>query len=400
MKSILFVDDEPMILDGLRRMLRSMRNEWDMHFADSGAAGLALLANTPCDVVVSDMRMPGMNGAQLLTEIKSRFPDTLRIVLSGHAEADMVMQAFGVTQQYLLKPCEQATLRETITRAFRLRELLTNEQIKRVIGKIDSLPVLPDVYQELVACLRSPDASIAEVSRIIGQDVGMTAAILKVVNSAYFGLQKSIANIERAVTFLGIESVMALVLEHGIISGAQVPDMAGFSLESLRRDGLRTAAAARAIARVEPTLAETQDEAFLSGVLHDIGRLVLAMGLPREYAEVGVYQQQQGVRRIEAERAVIGTTHPEAGAYLLGLWGFPNSVLEAVLFHETPGEAPTESLSLLTAVHVAHAFASHPDCHDPADPALALDLAYLGKACVMDRWRPWRDECLKVLGGA
>jgi HD-like signal output (HDOD) protein len=397
MKRILFVDDEPMILDGLRRMLRGMRNEWEMHFVDSGEAALALLAQTPCDVVVSDMRMPAMNGAQLLNQIKLRHPEILRIVLSGHAEADMVMQAFGVTHQYLLKPCEQGTLREAIARACRLQEALHSTRVQQVIGGIDHLPTLPATYQQLVSCLRSPDCSLAEVGRIIGDDVGMTAAILKIVNSAYFGLTKPIASIERAVTFLGLEAVMALVLEHGVFGAAQPPEVPGFDLQALRRDSLRAAAAARAIAKLEPALMESCDEAFLSGVLHDVGTLALALYLPGNYVEVGTHRQQHGVPWHEAERAVIGVSHAEAGAYLLGLWGFQNPVLEAILFHETPEDAPTSGISLVTALHVGHAIASHPERENPADLAPELRPGYLERVGALDRWPAWREACLKVL---
>lgn len=401
MKQVLFVDDEPMILDGLRRMLRGMRQEWEMHFAESGPAALELLARGPFDVVISDMCMPGMNGAELLAEIKRLYPDIIRLVLSGHAETDVVMQAFGVTQQYLAKPCDQQTLRGTVDRALTLKQRLNNDSVKRVVGSIDALPSLPVVYQELVACLKSPDASLAEVGRIISGDVGMTVGILKVVNFAYFGLPKPLAAIERAVAFLGLETVMALTLEHGLFGGGQdLPAIPGFSLDQLRRSSLATAAVARVLARQETVTEHLTDEAFITGVLHDMGQLVLVSGMPERYGKVGELAQSKGLAWHEAEQELLQTTHAEAGAYLLGLWGFPNPVVEAVLFHTAPSQAPTQGWGLPGLIHVSCSLAAHPEVADPDDPILGLEPGYLEGLDLKDRWPAWQEACRPMLAGS
>ncbi len=140
-RRILFVDDEPLVLQGLQRMLRTMRNEWDMAFAEGGEAGLALLAEAPFDVVVSDMRMPGMNGAQFLREVMRLYPTTVRLVLSGHADKDLVSQCVGVAHQYLNKPCDADTLKSTIQNALFLGNELASNDVKKIIGSIDTLIV-------------------------------------------------------------------------------------------------------------------------------------------------------------------------------------------------------------------------------------------------------------------
>lgn len=400
MKRVLFVDDEPLILDGLRRMLHSMRQEWAMQFADSGASALEHLAQEPCDVVVSDMRMPGMNGAQLLSEVKRLYPDVVRIVLSGHAETDLVMQAFGITQQYISKPCDPQTLRQTVDRALALKQRLYNDNVRLVIGRMGALPNLPGVYQELVACLKSPDASLAQVSRIIASDIGMTAGILKVVNSAYFSLPKPMATIERALTLLGLKTVMALTLEHGLFCGRPAMlAVPGFSLEQLRRRSLATAAVARTLAAQEKVTEALTDEAFITGMLHDMGQLVLASGMPDRYGEVSALARERGLAWHVAESEILQTTHAEAGAYLLGLWGFPNPVVEAVLFHPAPSQAPTPGWGLPGLIHVAAAMAAHPGVTDPDDPTLGLEPGYLDELGLKDRWPAWRDACNAALTG-
>ena len=102
---ILFVDDEPLVLQGLQRMLRPMRNEWEMAFVESGRRALEEMATLPFQVVVSDMRMPGMNGAQFLSHVQELYPRTVRLILSGHADKDLIMKCVGTAHQFLAKPC-------------------------------------------------------------------------------------------------------------------------------------------------------------------------------------------------------------------------------------------------------------------------------------------------------
>src|ERR1017187_6368046 len=114
MKNLLFVDDEVRVLQGLQRQLYGMRNEWNMNFKEGGAKALDFMASAPVDVIVTDMMMPGMDGAQLLTEVMKRHPDTIRIVLSGHADREAILRLVGPAHQYLSKPCDAEELRNAI----------------------------------------------------------------------------------------------------------------------------------------------------------------------------------------------------------------------------------------------------------------------------------------------
>jgi CheY-like chemotaxis protein len=179
---IVFVDDEASALQAMQRALHGMRTEWSMVFASSGAAALDDLAKTPADVIVSDMRMPVMDGWQLLREVKIRHPQTMRLILSGHAEPSPIMRAVGVAQQYLAKPCESAALMAAISQTHRLRQLLSNDRLAQLVGRVEMLPGAPRVFQEILACLQLPTASVADAARIIGRDVAMTANVIKLVN--------------------------------------------------------------------------------------------------------------------------------------------------------------------------------------------------------------------------
>jgi YesN/AraC family two-component response regulator len=185
-KRILFVDDDPNVLQGLRRMFRPLRHEWDMTFIESGQEALALLAHTPCDVVVSDMRMPEMNGVQLLMAVKERYPHIIRIVLSGYAGHELLLPSVKLAHQYLSKPCDAAILQTAINRTCTLYELLSKETLQRLVAGITLLPSLPTLYQEIMEAVHSPNSSLAQIGKIIEQDLGMTAKILQLVNSAFF----------------------------------------------------------------------------------------------------------------------------------------------------------------------------------------------------------------------
>ena len=283
---VLFVDDEPRVLEGLKRMLRPKRNEWQMTFVGSAQAALDALKAEPCEVVVTDMRMPGMSGAELLEVVQREYPDTIRLILSGQAETESVMKALGVSHQFLSKPCDADILQGTIARAFTLRDLAGNPAVKTLVARINKLPTLPATYQRLVECLKSPNADMDDVAKIISHDPSMSARLLKVVNSAYFGLAKPVADVARAGALLGLDRIMALVLGQGIFSGGEMPQVRGFSLEALWAHSLATATAAHRIAIDEDLDKEQVAAAFLAGMLHDIGKLVLAMGMPNEYARV------------------------------------------------------------------------------------------------------------------
>jgi HD-like signal output (HDOD) protein len=373
-------------------MLRPKRNEWNMKFVGSAQAALEALKSEPCEVVVTDMRMPGMNGAELLEIVQREYPDTIRLILSGQAETESVMKALGVSHQFLSKPCDAEILQGTISRAFALRDLAGSEQVKALVARINKLPTLPTSYQRLVEVLRSPSSSIDDVAAVISTDPAMTARLLKLVNSAYFGLQKPVADVARAGALLGIDRIMALVLGQGIFSDCEAPKVEGFSMEALWQHSVATATAAHRIATAEKMDRDQVAAAFLAGMLHDIGRLVLAMGLPEQYTKVlkqaaaGRPGELQQIEMLE-----LRASHTDVGAYLVGLWGLPNTIAEAIAYHEDPSQARVESFGLPAIVHAADRIAYRPDIEDPRSPELGLNVAHFEKHGRIERWKDWRE---------
>ena len=196
MKRILFVDDESKILDGLQRMLHADRKHWDMEFAVGGEAALQACEKASFDVVISDMRMPGMDGATLLGQIRDRYPGTARIILSGYSEITLVARSVHVAHRFLGKPCEASELRSMIERVCTLQDVLCTPEIRAIIGTVGALPSLSTSYNALTQALSRPDTSISQVADILEHDVAMSAKVLQLVNSAFFGLAQTVTSLQ------------------------------------------------------------------------------------------------------------------------------------------------------------------------------------------------------------
>jgi len=394
MPRILFVDDEVRILEGLARMLYSLRREWDMKFAKNGPAALLSLQKEPFDVLVTDMRMPEMDGGELLRKVQQLYPNVIRIVLSGQSSRDSVMRTIGPAHQFLAKPCEADSLKETISRAFALRTILADDSLTGLVTHIQNLPSLPNLYLEVMQELRSPEASVAKVATVITKDLGMTTKILQLVNSAFFGMSRNVADPKQAVGLLGLETVGTLVLSTGIFSQFEDTEWKDFKLERLWNHSMTVGNLARSIAVAEKLSSQQSEEAFLAGMLHDVGILVLAANKPKEFQQVLALAPLRRITLWEAEREIFGSTHAEVGAYLLGLWGFTNPIVEALAFHHSLNVCPGSAFSCLTAVHVADALAYE---GKPADEGVVppqIDMEKLEEMQLVDHLPLWRKACL------
>lgn len=391
MKQLLFVDDEPKLLDGLKRSLRPMREEWNMTFVTSGAEALLALEQTPIDVIVSDMRMPVMDGAQLLNEVRQRFPQVVRIVLSGQSDKELIYQSITATHQYLDKPCETKLLKATVLRACALRDLLGSDSLRQLVTGMHQIPSQPTLYADIRKEAESKTASIRAIGAIISKDMGMTAKILQLVNSAYFGLRGSVSTAEQAVNLLGLDTVQALVLTVHVFSQFSSIHGSGFNIDRLWEASMETGALARAIAKAEQVPALMIEQAYTAGLLHDVGRLVFAANAQARYEATLKTAHDKGLPMWEVECLEFGASHADVGAYLLGLWGLSDPIVEAVAFHHRPADCAGNGFSPLTAVHVANVLQEQLSRQPTRDVPSQIDSTYLNTLHMTDRLPHWRE---------
>ena len=396
---IMFIDDEQDILDGLRCMLRVKRNEWTMCFCNTARHALECMQERPFDVVVTDMRMPDMDGAQLLEEVIRLYPTTIRFVLSGYSDKETIFKSLGPTHQFLAKPCDPATLQQAIDHALHLRTTFANEQVRKVISKVKTLPGIPTLYNQLLNLLNAPDTSMEKISRLIEMDMAVSAQVLHLVNSAFFGLRRHVNNIQQAVSLLGLETLRSLLLMSSLFSSFKKTKVRGFSFEGLARHALRVGQYARVICECEGSEQVEMDNAFTAGLLHDVGKLLLASNLPDTYRSITQMMLKEGCSLTTAEQNILHITHAEVGAYLLGLWGIPDSILEATACHHHPDAAFTQKhFTTLTAVHVANAFEHGALNRANTSGQKRIHTAYLSTIHCEQRLAVWRKKCRLLKG--
>jgi HD-like signal output (HDOD) protein/ActR/RegA family two-component response regulator len=388
-KRILFVDDEPMILAGLERSLRTMRKDWDMVFVTSGREALEAMAGQTFDIVVTDMRMPGMDGAQLLEEVKKRSPQSLRMILSGQSDRETILRSVNPTHQYLSKPCEGEELKSRLMRAFALKDLLENPELKGLVSRLDSLPSLPALYLQLTEELQRPEPSLAKVAKLISADIAMTAKVLQLVNSAFFGLRCQVSKAYHAVELLGTDIVRALILSTHVFSKFETDLLSEADVQYLWQHSLATASYAKRIAVQEHCPQRLVDDCFTAALLHDAGKLIMAFALRPQYKSVLELVKGTGRGLNEAEREVLGCGHPEIGAYLFGLWGLPGPIVEAVAWHHQPGLSLQAGFSAVAAVHVASIYHEQKTGYWMKDQT-EIDHDFLSRIGCQEREPVWR----------
>ncbi len=396
--SVLFADDDPLLLAGLRSALRSRRRQWDMRFVETGDDALIAIRKRAPDVIVADLRMPGVDGATLLALARELCPGASRIVLSGHADLKLVARAAAVAHRILPKPCDANELAVVIARSIALQDVAAAIDLTPSAAGTSTLPSLPRVYAALSELVSSKQAGAADAARIVEQDVAIAAKVLQLANSAFFVRRSDVTNLSAAVAYLGVDVLRALVLQTEAFRAFAIESqIAGFDPEKVQEHCSR-------VARLASTLVDTRaqrDDAFSAGLLHDVGLLVLACENSGALQELLAISRERGESIACVERERLGATHAEIGAHLLALWGLPSAVTEAVRRHQCVAWAG-QPWSLAGALYVANALVEEIEAERDADapPALALDLGYLEAAGLAGRLADWRRSAAQVAAPA
>ena len=389
MKKILFVEDNDTLRELYGLMLENERDQWNVTTAPDGETALALLRQETFDVVASDMQMPGINGIEVLTEARKLQPQTSRIIISGASDQAVAADALNCTHLFIPKPFEMKTLKDTLARITSLDAYLKDDKLRGLAGKMRKLPSFPMVYLEIMQEIESPNASIQGIAKIVAKDPSISAKILQVANSAALGMSETVSDPVEAVQLLGMTTVRSLALSAQVFSSYAPGRLKDFSPDALWRHLMKCGDLARTIMRRERADFTACEDAFTAGMLHDMGKLMLADSLPEEFQKALQLADDEKISLGKAELQVIGATHAGLAAYLFGLWGLPAPIVEAVAFHDTPEKTDLKKFSALTAVHVANALT------DEAEGS-GLDLDYLGTIGVSDRLDDWRETAREL----
>lgn len=352
---VMFVDDEARILSGIERALMMQDSEWECRFATSGYEALSLLEETPAEVVVSDMRMPLMDGAEFLAQVRDRWPGTIRIILSGYSEPEATVRMLGVAHRFVPKPCDSTQLLAMVANALALRTLFKDPSIVKLVGKINQLPPAPKVFAEISRLLANPGTNTREIVELLASDPALSARIMQLANSAWFSRGAQIHDINNAIVHLGQEQVKLLVLASQVYSDATTDPY----VDKLQQTALR---ASKLAARISMH----QEREATAALLANIALLIPELRTTSDEATT-----EQGDIPL---RAAIG-------AYLLALWGLPMDIVEAVAGHVQPSRSAEKTFGMLGVVHVAVTLANHG----------VPDKGYLEQTGMLDQLPVWQE---------
>ena len=392
MRTILFVDDEPLLLDGLQNLLRKHRREWDMHFLPGAMQALQFLEEHPVDILITDLRMPEMDGAELIQEVYRRYPGVIRMILSGQADQATMARTAPMTHRFLTKPCDPHTLHAAIERAVQLLDLMRSDELLKVIGSVGQLPPLPQTYAALTQELGKDDCSLSRAAELVGCDTALSAKVLQIANSAYFGPGRTVTCVEQAAVYLGLTTLrnLTLVAYSALWSGG-VSSCPGFSLAQAQKHALLTAAIA---AKLVPRYPQTE-ELITAALLHDIGLNLMSVRLPGVLSEAMAMARSRPCPCLDAERELMGTTHAALGAYLLDLWGVPPAIVEPIGFHHSPVILRTQEFGIGALLYVADGLAEQAlpmECPHVRDTELPEFLAGFDMAGRLPDWERMAAE--------
>ena len=393
---VLFVDDEPLLLSFYAMMLEDRVADWETALAEGGRQALEILEHGRFDVIVSDMRMPGMDGVELMTEIRRRHPHMSRIVISGITDQEEIARCLETTHQFLSKPVRERELVATLACIRQLDVYLHDEKLKALVGNLDTLPSFPSVYLKIMRELNNDEPSVENIADVVAKDPGLTAKMLQVANSAAFGLAQKVSNPFEAVQYLGLAAVRSIALSAHVFSNFEHVSLKGFSVRKLWEDALLCSRITRVIMQMEGADENQTEDACAAAMLRNAGKLMLAQNLPRQCQQAMALAAERHIALQDAETEIFGATHSGAAAYLFGLWGLSAPMVEAVAFHLEPGKGGSGTFTPLTAVHVANVFvAGFSQDASPGKPS-PLDLECLTTAGVLNRLEVWRAEIEKL----
>lgn len=374
-RSIYVVDDQAGVLDTLVLVLGCVDPDWVVRGFQDPLQALAAVKAEPPDLILSDQLMPGMQGSQLLEEVRLLSPVTIRVIMSGYVALNK-LTLITSAHQYLAKPFDTVRLRQLIQRALVARDLIADEGLRAVITGLKSVPSLQQVHQSLLAELEDNHHASASIGYLVAADAGLSVKALQLANSPLFGQGELITNPVDAVICLGTDLVAALVFSQTLFRHYQNLSRADVDMDRIWDHCWEMGYLAQQICREKGLPRKAGEEAFMAGLLHETGRLILCDNFPDRFHRACEAARHANSPLAPRLREVFQAGAPQLTAWLLELWGLPANVIAAIACQDKLEAPPQGEFSVAAALYVADGIASR---KSPPDPFVVEDwnAAYL-----------------------
>ncbi len=349
MKKILIVDDEVQILKALSRMF--LDTDYEIFTAENGMEALKILEENEADMIISDMRMPILDGYKLLTIVKEKYPKIIRIILSGYAEEKLMFRALlhNLAKLYVFKPWNNDSLLKDIEKLFADDAVLNSTEMMKLIEDIDCCNTMPGNCEKMIRLTEEEnmDALVAEIEH----DPDISTLLIQVGKSAVYGVMPD--TVRQAANYIGLHNLKSFLHWACVLSVTNETDKIGEEPPLLWKHAYLTN---RIFLFLYETFLHKQppEGAMFAGLMHNIGLILLTSGLEKK-GKLKNRELTHDNLRIELGEYKI--SHQEIGAYFLDLWDLPFSIYEAALYHHRPQDIRIVHNELVSIIHIAQHYA-------------------------------------------
>lgn len=383
---VLFVDDDQSLLKGLVRSCYSLNQELEVTTALGPEEGLKILEAKPFDALVTDLHMPGMNGAELLQQVRERHPSVLRFVLSGEAKPEIFLKASSHALQCFSKPCDVSIIISAISEAVRLLAEIPDKNLTQLLTSLGGMPACTATLQTLHKILNDPMSDVSDVVEGVRKSPGLVARLLKVANSPFFGHSGRVSTLDDAIGLLGMDSVASMIGTQQLFQKIAPASASGISVDELWQHSSFCSGLVRTLGPKAKIPYKLCREAVTAALLHDIGKLVMACANPSGYSAAITRSMADRIPLWQAEHPIFQCSHAEVGSKLLKLWGFPEVIHRSVACHHTPHRDGSAAVTPAALIHVGDYIAHH--LSQSKSPYL-LDSAYLASVNLPSKAEEW-----------